>query len=145
VKDQFPQLVEKDEIPLTVPEEVALGNGWFCLVRQVDYEPAHFEGMEVPGEDFLVWMAQEAMAAGAVLRVRKEGDSIQPLGMGGKSIKVSDLMINEKIPAPYRADWPLVAREETVLWVPGGRLSREVRITETTQEVVELRFIHRKA
>jgi tRNA(Ile)-lysidine synthase len=144
VKDQFPQLVDQDEIKLVEQGEMDLGNGWFLVVKLVDYEPEQYQSLDIPGEDFLVWMDQAALASSAALRVRQEGDSIQPLGMGGKSIKVSDLMINEKIPAPYRADWPIVARDEVVLWVPGGRLSREVRISEETQVIVELRFIRRK-
>jgi len=145
VKDQFPQLVDQQEISLIEPGEKDLGNGWFLDVQLVDYHPAQFEGLDIPGEDFLVWMDREVVESGAVLRVREEGDAIKPLGMGGKSMKISDLMINEKIPAPYRADWPLAAGEEGVLWVPGGRLSREARITEDSQAVVELRFIRRKA
>ncbi|MEJ2448528.1 MAG: tRNA lysidine(34) synthetase TilS, partial [Anaerolineales bacterium] len=88
---------------------------------------------------------REVVLPDGVLRVREEGDDIKPLGMGGKTIKLSYLMINEKIPAPYRENWPLVAGQEGVLWVPGGRLSRESRITEKTVSVLELRFIRRKA
>jgi tRNA(Ile)-lysidine synthase len=145
VKDQFPQLVDQREISLAEPGKKDLGNGWFLDVRPVDYIPEQFGGLEIPGEDFLVWMDQAEIVSGAVLRVRQEGDSIQPLGMGGKSMKVSDLMINEKIPAPYRPDWPLVAGEKGILWVPGGRLSRDARITADTQAVLELKFIRQTA
>jgi tRNA(Ile)-lysidine synthase len=144
VKDQFPQMVEQREISLAEPGEKDLGNGWLLDLRLVDYGPEMFEGLEIPGEDFLVWMDQASIVSGAVLRVRQEGDLIQPLGMGGKSMKVSDLMINEKIPAPYRAGWPLVAGDKGILWVPGGRLSRDARITEDTQAVLEFRFIRQK-
>jgi len=143
VKDQFPQLLDQMEISLVEPGDKELGNGWFLEIRPVKYQPAEFESMEIPGEDFLVWMDQKVIESGAVLRVRQEGDTIQPLGMGGNSMKVSDLMINEKIPAPYREDWPMVAGPQEILWVPGGRLSREGRISEETQAVLELRFIRR--
>jgi len=144
VKDQFPQLAEQREISLAEPGKKDLGNGWFLDFHVIDYKPEMFEGLEIPGEDFLVWMDQAGITSGAVLRVRQEGDLIQPLGMGGNSMKVSDLMINEKIPAPYRADWPLVASDKGILWVPGGRLSRLASITEDTQAVVEFRFIRQK-
>ena len=144
VKDQFPQLVAQQEISLTEPGEKDLGNGWFLDIHPVDFLPERYESMDIPGEDFLVWMDHDVINSGAVLRVRQEGDTIQPLGMGGKSMKVSEMMINEKIPAPYRAGWPLIAGDKDVLWVPGGRLSREAQITEDTQAVLELRFIRRK-
>jgi tRNA(Ile)-lysidine synthase len=144
VKDQFPQMIDTQEISLADLGEIDLGNGWFLEIQPVDYQPGPIDSMDIPGEDFLVWVDKNALTPESVLRVRQEGDSIQPMGMEGKSIKVSDLMINEKIPAPYRADWPLVAGDENVLWVPGGRLSRDARITDETQAVVEMRFIRRK-
>lgn len=144
VKDQFPQLVDQQESNLEEPGEKDLGNGWFMIIRPIEIQPGQYEGMEIPGEDFMVLMDKGAISGETVLRVRQEGDQIQPLGMGGNSMKVTDLMINEKIPAPYRADWPLIAGEEDILWVPGGRLSRNARITGKTQEALEFRFVRRR-
>jgi len=59
-------------------------------------------------------------------------------------MKVSDMMINEKIPAPYREDWPLISGKDMILWVPGGRLSQEASITEESESLLELKFIRRK-
>lgn len=143
VKDQFPQLLDRKEIPLAVDEEIALGNGWYLEIHPAAYSAGQFEEVEIPGEDFMVWVDRDKLLPGGVIRGREEGDAIKPLGMGGRSIKLSDLMINEKIPAPYRESWPIVVREEEILWVPGGRLSREAKITEKTGAVVELRFIRR--
>lgn len=145
VKDQFPQIIDQQEISLEKAGRTDLGNGWYLEIQSVAYQPEEYAGLEIPGADFLVWMDQAVLESGAVLRVREEGDSIQPMGMGGKSMKVSELMINEKIPGPYRADWPLIAGEYGVLWVPGGRLSREGRITEDTKAVLEFKFYRQKA
>jgi len=144
VKDQFPQIVDQKEINLAEPGIKDLGNGWFLEIKPVDFKPEQFGGMDIPGEDFLVWIDQAEINSGTVLQVRQEGDMIQPLGMGGQSMKVSDLMINEKIPAPYRANWPMVSGEKGILWVPGGRMSRDSRITEETQAVLEFRFYRQK-
>lgn len=145
VKDQFPQLLDQMEIPLSEDQQISLGNGWFLEIHPADYSTGQFDELEIPGEDFMVWIDREELLPGGVLRVREEGDIIKPLGMGGRSMKLSDLMINEKIPAPYREDWPIVVREGEILWVPGGRLSREAKITDKTDAVLELRFIRRKA
>lgn len=145
VKDQFPQLLHQREINLDEPGEKDLGNGWYLDLRRVDYRPEQFESLEIPGEDFLVWMDEAEIMPGGLLRVREDGDLIQPLGMGGKSMKVADVMINEKIPGPYRADWPLVVGEKGILWIPGGRLSRNARIRKETQAVLEFKFIRRKS
>lgn len=144
VKDQFPQILDQRDVSLEEEGIISLGNGWYLEIRPVEYSPDQFDECDFPGEDFLVWMDAASVLPGGKLRVRDEGDTIQPMGMGGKSIKVSDLMINEKIPAPYRDDWPIVAGQAGILWVPGGRLSRDAQITEKTQAVLEFRFIRRK-
>jgi tRNA(Ile)-lysidine synthase len=140
VKDQFPQLVEQQVISLEEPGKKELGNGWFLAISLVDYDPGLFESIDIPGEDFLVWIDRAEITPETVLRIRQEGDQIQPLGMEGQSMKVSDLMINEKIPAPYRENWPLISGSKGILWVPGGRLSQDARIKEDTQAVLEFRF-----
>ncbi len=144
VKDQFPQLLDGKEILLAEGQQFALGNGWYLDLQSAAYSAGQFEELEIPGEDFMVWMDRKALLPGGVLRVRQEGDIIKPLGMGGKSMKLSDLMINEKIPAPYREKWPIVGKGDEILWVPGGRLSWEAKITEKTDSAVELRFIRKK-
>ena len=79
------------------------------------------------------------------LRIRREGDLISPFGMDGKSMKVSDLMINEKTPALYRELWPLIGTGDTILWVPGGRVSHQARVTIETQELIKLSFYKEKS
>lgn len=144
VKDQFPQIMDRNKILLDGQREVSLGNNWYLVITTIDYSPDDFDRLEFPGEDFLVWVDKNVFQTGSVLRVREEGDQIMPLGMGGKSMKISDLMINEKIPAPYRADWPLIVGPDEILWVPGGRLSQNARITKDTKSLLELKFERRK-
>ncbi|MBI3242361.1 MAG: tRNA lysidine(34) synthetase TilS [Chloroflexi bacterium] len=61
------------------------------------------------------------------IRARRPGDRFQPLGMNGHSMKLSDFMINQKIPVTERDRWPLLVSGETVLWVCGHRVSELVR------------------
>jgi tRNA(Ile)-lysidine synthase len=144
VKNQFPQLLDHSHFRIPDQGEIALGNDWFMIINPVEYAPLLFDRMDIPGEDFLVWVDRSAITDKTLLRPRQEGDLIKPLGMGGSSMKVSDMMINEKIPAPYREDWPLVVGENSVLWVPGGRLSQEASITAESESLLELKFIRRK-
>lgn len=51
-------------------------------------------------------------------RGRAEGDRYQPLGAPG-SAKLSDLLINRKIPAELRESLPVVLVDNTIHWVPG--------------------------
>jgi tRNA(Ile)-lysidine synthase len=63
------------------------------------------------------------------LRSRRPGDLIQPMGMGGKHMKLKEFFISQHIPRELRDEWPVVAHENTVLWVPGVGLSEALRVT----------------
>ena len=71
------------------------------------------------------------------IRPGKPGDRIRPLGMGG-SIKVSDLLVNQHIPQPARARWPLVVCGDHVLWVVGLRMSNDFRLDDKTKRAIVL-------
>ncbi len=144
VKNQFPQLLDHDRYQLPDQGEVNIGNAWYLVINNIDYSPDLFESLDIPGEDFLVWIDKTAITGKTMMRSRIDGDLIRPMGMGGSSMKISDLMINEKIPAPYREDWPLIAGEEEILWVPGGRLSQQACISRDTKHILEFRFVRRK-
>jgi tRNA(Ile)-lysidine synthase len=96
-------------------------------------------------DDFLVWVDSGLFQGEITLRNRTEGDLISPLGMDGKSMKVSDLMINEKIPGAVRNQWPLIVSDDSVLWIPGGRLSHKARITENTKTLLQFAFDKRES
>jgi tRNA(Ile)-lysidine synthase len=70
------------------------------------------------------------------MRARRPGDRFEPLGMGGRSMKVSDFFINEKLPQRARDAWPLLCSGDTVVWVPGYRLGHPFRLTRETERVV---------
>jgi tRNA(Ile)-lysidine synthase len=64
------------------------------------------------------------------LRSRKPGDWIKPLGMGGKRIKLKNFFISQHIPQELRDEWPVVACEDEILWVPGVGINEALRITQ---------------
>jgi tRNA(Ile)-lysidine synthase len=58
--------------------------------------------------------------------------------MHGSSLKLSDFFINLKLPRRARAHWPLLVDQEKIVWVPGYRLAHNVRLTDSTRQVVYL-------
>jgi len=67
------------------------------------------------------------------------GDRMRPFGMEGTR-KLSDLLIDAKVPARRRSATPVVRDGETVLWLAGVRLSEEARVTQYTRRRVRLRW-----
>jgi tRNA(Ile)-lysidine synthase len=57
-----------------------------------------------------------------VLRGRDRGERFEPDGLAGKSSRLSDAMIDWKIPQRLRARWPLLVSGGRVAWIPGGRI-----------------------
>lgn len=77
--------------------------------------------------------------SGAVIRCRKAGDKIAPLGAPGTK-KLKDFFIDKKTEKARRA-WPLVACGNDVLFAPGGGgFSRRAALRSGETEAVELRF-----
>jgi tRNA(Ile)-lysidine synthase len=75
-----------------------------------------------------------------VLRTRKPGDRIQPLGMEGYK-KVKDIFIDEKVPPIERTQWPLLADQEGILWIPGLKRANRGKVVEATTEIMTISFI----
>ena len=71
---------------------------------------------------------REALA-GAVLRTRREGDKIRPLGMRGTKL-LSDYLTDRRVARPLRDTLPLVACGERVLWVVGVGISNDAAARE---------------
>jgi tRNA(Ile)-lysidine synthase len=67
-----------------------------------------------------------------IIRPRKPGDRLIPWKSGG-STKVKDLMIDKKMPLELRSLWPLVLKDDEIVWVPGIRRGSKAGITENTE------------
>ena len=90
------------------------------------------------GNSFVAWLDADRTGERFTVRTRRPGDRICPLGMDGHSLKLSDLLINVKLPGRARDGWPLVLAGEEIVWVPGVRLAHPFRITGATKRAVRL-------
>lgn len=64
---------------------------------------------------------------GAVVRTRRPGDRIHPLGAPGTRL-LSDYLIDRKIDRPLRDYLPLVAKTDRILWAVGVGISQEAAL-----------------
>jgi len=77
-----------------------------------------------------------------VVRNWVQGDYFIPLGMTGKK-KISDFMIDEKIPLNLKERLLLLVSGDDVVWVIGQRINDRFKISGHTQKAIELK-IHPK-
>ncbi len=85
------------------------------------------------------WFDYDKIKANLVFRTRIPGDRIT-IHENGDSKLLKKYFIDEKIPASVRNTVPLLACEEDVLWVVGYRSGEGYRITDTTQNVLEVKL-----
>ncbi len=134
----YPSIPAGARLEVQVPGGVPLNDSWvFQASRETDPGDAIQHG-EDNVDPFQAWIDLDEVELPLVLRCRKAGERFQPLGMQGHSMKISDLMVNQKVPKRTRATWPLVCSGEAVIWIPGLRQGYRVRIRPTSRNIAHL-------
>jgi tRNA(Ile)-lysidine synthase len=137
--EHFPQMPEGvTEIPVTIPGVVNLPGGWSLTCETLDAAPHAIEQARANADPFEVWLDAKAISASLKLRARRAGDRFEPLGMDGHKLKISDFLVNAKLPQRVRDHLPLLCVEAKIIWVPGFRPAHFCRLTESTERVFHL-------
>ena len=76
-----------------------------------------------------------------VVRGRKAGDRIR-IDKHSHTKKVSDVLMEAKIPAFLRDRWPMVCDSTSILWIPGIRRGGEAFLLDSTQDAVFMKLKH---
>ena len=133
----LPQIKANQTITLTVSHTHPLNQTWaISFNKQVRSEV----GWEKIKQNRWVAVIQTENQQTLVIRGRKSGDRFRPYGANG-SKKLKDWMIDRKIPAILRNNWPLVvnALTDEILWVVGYEISQSVAVTnDTTAQITHL-------
>ena len=74
------------------------------------------------------------------LRLWRNGDVFQPLGMNGHQ-KVSDFLINLKVNRFDKMRQTVMTANGRIFWVCGYRISEWAKITENTNKAIKLRYV----
>ena len=74
-----------------------------------------------------------------LVRKWKPGDAFYPLGMQ-KRKKMSDFLIDNKVPVPSKKQVLVVTSNSQIVWVLGHRIDDRFKVTARTQQVYEIRL-----
>ena len=102
---------------------------------QINRKPA--EGYILPRSRKIAALDANLLQSPLKIRTWKEGDWFVPLGMKGKK-KISDFLIDEKIPANLKPKVKVLTADKSIVWVIGYRLDNRFKVTDKTEEVLEL-------
>lgn len=117
-------------------QTIKLSDRWYLRIQKIENPIKN--GNAFPGlSPFTACMDGDDLAPPINVRAWLYGDRFSPLGMGGKSVKLSDFWINHKVPGIARDSWPLVFCGEELIWIPGYQLSEKVRVTKHTEKVFQ--------
>jgi tRNA(Ile)-lysidine synthase len=133
-------LLAVDSLPLAVPGTTRLPeSSWRVEARLLSRSelPPGWEDNQDPWQAFL---DHNVTSSELILRRRQPGDRFQPLGLGGRQTTLREFMINVKIPAQWRHRVPIVASPQHIVWLAGWRVDERARVTESTKQVLHLRF-----
>ena len=96
------------------------------------------EGYPIKGDKNLAALDKDKLEFPLKLRNWKHGDWFCPLGMKQKK-KLSDFMIDEKIPLNLKERVLVLTSGDSIVWVVGHRIDNRYKITESTTEVLEVK------
>ncbi|MEW4571001.1 tRNA lysidine(34) synthetase TilS [Tautonia sp. JC769] len=100
-------------------------------------------GPDAPGDERIDRDALDpfldASGAHLVISAPLPGDRFAPLGMGGRSMTLSDFLRGRRVASSDRGRVPVVRDRRGVIWVVGHRIADRVRRTEGTDRLLGLR------
>jgi tRNA(Ile)-lysidine synthase len=134
----FPVLGYGVQFTLNISSSLGLDNGWELYVEEVPDPVLALEQSNANLDPYQAWVDGGEITLPMIVRCRIPGERFRPLGMNDHSMKVSDVMINLKLPKRARSTWPLVCSGQDILWIPGYRQSQLARLTPESRLILHL-------
>lgn len=91
----------------------------------------------LPTDRYTVYIDAERAGSSLMVRTRRAGDRMRPLGMAQEK-KVKDMLINTHIPRVERNALPLFFSPSHCLWLAGVALDDRVRLSRDTRHILRL-------
>ena len=116
--------------------------GWtlYCETRHI--QPKDLPDWVETAKKHPEWAVLDAnqVADYPILRTIRPGERFEPYGMGGASQKLSDFLVNNKIPVQYRDDLVVAADAGGIVWIPGYRISNRCALYGGTHRIMILKL-----
>tara|TARA_R110002050_G_scaffold200492_1_gene335353 strand:- start:11305 stop:12627 length:1323 start_codon:yes stop_codon:yes gene_type:complete len=123
----------------TIPNEYSITEflGEITQPIPLKFEDHHRKDVSFSKAKNIAYFDFDTLTYPLTLRVWKEGDRIHPFGMKG-SKKVSDLLIDAKIPLPEKENIWVLESNQKICWVIGIRSSEQFKVTDQTKRIFQV-------
>jgi tRNA(Ile)-lysidine synthase len=133
----WPQIAHNVVLPLPLPGTLALANGWLLETTLADpVDVAQASRNTDPWTAFLAVDEQPLWVRG-----RRPGERFAPLGMNGRTATLKEVMVNRKIGAAWRANWPLLCTAYHVVWLVGHQIDERAKVTPAATKVIQIHCV----
>jgi len=95
--------------------------------------------VEFQKNNFIKYFNYDKINGNIIIRQRKNGDKINPLGMTGNK-KLKDIFIDMKIPKEERELIPIIQFDEDIAWIVSLKLANKFKVTNDTKNILKIEF-----
>lgn len=106
---------------------------------QLKYHVQIAKGYHIQDKSYVAAIDMDKLDLPLVLRQWKQGDYFYPLGLNKKK-KVSRFLMDNKVSQLERERTLVLTSGDHIVWVVGQRTDHRFRITDTTQNVLEIKY-----
>lgn len=97
------------------------------------------QGQKIEEKAYTKWLDYDRIKQELSIRTRRPGDFLI-VDEAGSHKKLNRYFIDEKIPSEERDKIPLLVAGSEVLWVVGGRINENYKITPRTRRILEIQY-----
>jgi len=127
--DNLEVIISKEDI---LQQKISFGDytiGFQCINKE--------ENINYDENSLIKYFNYDKISGNIVIRYRRNGDTIIPLGMRGKK-KVKDIFIDMKIPKSKRDLIPIIQFGEDIAWIVEVKMSDKYRIDRQTKDILKI-------
>jgi tRNA(Ile)-lysidine synthase len=129
------EIADAESYRLTVEENMPKVYGLGGLLTFETLEREDLESLHQP--ECIALLDATKVSWPLTVRLWEEGDSFIPFGMSGRK-KVSDFLIDEKIPLPEKEQQLVIESTGGIIWLVGRRIDDRYKVTEKTTHVLRI-------
>lgn len=120
-----------DFLEIAKPEGTFVWGNWQFIVKEVNIEDVAFR------DDGVAYFNAAKVSFPIRVRCWEQGDRFVPLGMKGTK-KVSDFMIDNKIPLTLKHSIPIFESRGKIIWVGGYRIDDGCKVGADAEKAIRL-------